>query len=248
MEMTQTASQASMAGFEAHILLVDDDPRLASLIKEYLESQGFAVCIEAHGDRATKRIIEEKPHLVILDIMLPKKDGFTICREIRNHFQGWILMLTAREDDMDQIVGLELGADDYLVKPVLPRLLLARIRNLLRRGDRQDPSSTIPSDPDLSFGQLTISPQTRKATLAGHAITLSTQEFDLLLLLANNAGQILSRESILRKLRGIDYDGLDRSVDVGISRLRRKLGDEGPEPQFLKTVRGQGYLFVPIPW
>jgi len=231
------------------ILLVEDDERLAELTSEYLRKNDFEVAIEARGDTAEARILSERPDLVILDVMLPGKDGFEVCRAVRPLYAGVILMLTARDEDFDQILGLELGADDYIAKPVQPRLLLARIKALLRR----TPGSAAASDEEsehaeLSFGSFRISQATRSAHLASEAIDLTTAEFDLLWLLAQHAGNILSRDDLLQELRGIGFDGLDRSIDARISRLRRKLGDDPENPTRIKTVRGKGYLFSKHDW
>jgi len=229
------------------ILLVEDDERLANLTSEYLQKNGFAVSVEGHGDIAEKRILNEQPDLVILDIMLPGKDGFEICRAVRQSFRGVILMLTARDEDLDQILGLELGADDFIAKPVQPRVLLARIKALLRRlpGTVSEASA---SQEQLAFGQFQISQATRTASLAGQPIDLTTAEFDLLWLLANRAGSVLSRDDLLQDLRGIGFDGLDRSIDARISRLRKKLNDDPDNPTRIKTVRGKGYLFSKHDW
>lgn len=241
------------------ILLVEDDERLASLIGEYLRRQGFEVAIEPRGDAASQRILDMSPALVILDLMLPGRDGFDICRDVRPFYPGPILMLTARDEDIDQIVGLELGADDYVNKPVEPRVLLARMRALLRRfkvssgGDPRnetghDDRPTHDHGDELVFGSFSISPSRREVTLDGNGVDLTTSEFELLWLLSSHAGTILSREESLSALRGIDYDGLDRSVDNCISRLRKKLGDSPSKPTRIKTVRSKGYLFVADTW
>jgi two-component system OmpR family response regulator len=185
--------------------------------------------------------------------MLPGKDGFEVCRAVRSQYGGVILMLTARDEDFDQILGLELGADDYIAKPVQPRLLLARIKALLRRAPVSSGSgtgdNTAPSEPaELAFGRFRISQGTRSTHLGDDAIDLTTAEFDLLWLLARHAGSILSRDDLLQELRGIGFDGLDRSIDARISRLRRKLGDDPENPTRIKTVRGKGYLFSKHDW
>jgi len=237
---------------KTRILLVEDDDRLAKLTAEYLQKNDFDVTIEARGDTAETRILNDDPELVILDIMLPGKDGFEVCRSVRARYNGVILMLTARDEDLDQILGLELGADDYLAKPVQPRLLLARIKALLRRtpgpsGTTEDTSETGEAA-ELSFGNFRISQATRSTHLGKEAIDLTTAEFDLLWLLARHAGNILSRDDLLQQLRGIGFDGLDRSIDARISRLRRKLGDDPENPTRIKTVRGKGYLFSKHDW
>lgn len=223
------------------ILIVEDDERLAVLTQDYLRKNGLDVAIEMDGTAAISRIIKEQPDLVVLDVMLPGSDGLTVCREVRPHFQNPILMLTARTDDMDQVLGLEMGADDYVAKPAQPRVLLARIRALLRRLD------VAPSDdaPDrLEFGDLVIDNGGRSVTLNGELVDFTSAEYDLLWLLASNAGKILSRENIFERLRGIEYDGQDRSIDVRISRIRPKIGDDPENPKRIKTVRSKGYLFV----
>ena len=237
----------------SHILIVEDDDRLARLISAYLTREDFRVTVVDRGDTAPAAILDQQPDLVILDLMLPGKDGLTICQEVRPHFPGRIMMLTAREDDMDQVVGLEVGADDYVKKPVDPRVLLARIRAVLRRGPSataEAPSESEPSPETLPliFGSLTIQTTAFQVLLDGAPVTLTTTEFDLLLLLARNAGNILSRDFLHTELRGVDYDGLDRSVDMGVSRLRKKLGDDPKSPRRIKTVWGKGYLFVEEAW
>lgn len=228
------------------ILLVEDDERLADLTAEYLRKNDLDVAIEPRGDRAENRILNEHPDLVILDVMLPGKDGFEVCRAVRGQYRGVILMLTARDEDFDQILGLEMGADDYISKPVQPRVLLARIKALLRR---LPATSDIAGDDEaMVFGRFHISQATRTATLNDQIIDLTTAEFDLLWLLASHAGNVLSRDDLLQQLRGIGFDGLDRSIDARISRLRKKLNDDPENPIRIKTVRGKGYLFSKHDW
>ncbi|TBU87186.1 response regulator [Phytopseudomonas dryadis] len=225
------------------ILIVEDDPRLAELTADYLRGNGLQVSIEADGARAAARIVDECPDLVILDLMLPGEDGLAICARVRDRcYAGPILLLTARSDEMDQVLGLESGADDYVCKPVRPRVLLARIRVLLRRREAREPAAQAAHR--LSFGPLLIDHALREAWLGEQGIELTSAEFDLLWLLAANAGRILSREEIFAALRGIEYDGLDRSIDVRISRIRPKIGDDPLHPRLIKTIRSKGYLFV----
>lgn len=235
-----------------HILVVEDDERLAALIKEYLQKQGFTVSIEDRGDTAVARILTEMPDLVILDLMLPGKDGLAVCQSVRSYYHGPILILTAREDDMDQVAGLEMGADDYVKKPVEPRVLLARIRALLRRLEKNSSDVTAGGKGDktneLNFGELSICKHSHNVLLSGEVIDLTTNEFGLLCYLAGNSGNVMSRETLYRELRGIEYDGLDRSMDVMVSRLRKKLGDDSASPRRIKTIWGQGYLFVKDAW
>lgn len=226
------------------ILIVEDDQRLAELTREYLEGNGLKVAIESDGGQAVARILKDQPDLVVLDLMLPGEDGLSICRKVRGRYDGPILMLTARTDDMDQVLGLEMGADDYVCKPVRPRVLLARIRALLRRSEGGLSEPVEENVRRLEFGPLVIDNAMREAWLNERSIELTSAEFDLLWLLAANAGRILSREEIFNALRGIEYDGQDRSIDVRISRIRPKIGDDPMHPRLIKTVRSKGCLFV----
>jgi two-component system response regulator ParR len=229
------------------ILLVEDDSRLAELTATYLGQHELRVVIEARGDRAFDRFQAEQPRLVLLDLLLPGKDGLTICREIRKASDVPILVLTAKDTDLDHVIGLEAGADDYVMKPVDPMVLLARVRALLRRTDRL---ATTASErrPDVNLGSLRISETSREVWLQGQPVPLTTQEFELLALLARRAGELVSRDEVFRAMRGIDYDGLDRSIDGRVSKLRRKLGDDAAAPTRIKTVWGKGYLLVPDAW
>jgi two-component system OmpR family response regulator len=227
-----------------HILLVEDDPRLSQLIQAFLQQNSFKVTVINRGDTALKQVPKLKPDLIILDIMLPGMDGMALCREIRPQFPGPILFLTAKDSDFDQVLGLEIGADDYIIKPVEPRVLLARINNLLRRINH--PVETAADA--LSFGGLLVKRHSRTVTLAEQSIELTSHEFDLLWLLASHAGETKSREYIHQTMIGREYDGLDRTVDVRISRLRKKLSDHTDAPYRIKTIWGKGYLFVPDAW
>ncbi len=229
------------------ILLVEDDLRLAALVSEFLVSKGFVVDTEVRGDLAPDRIIDENPDLVILDLMLPGMDGLSICRKVRPIYPGPIMMLTALSDEVDEVVGLEVGADDYIAKPVKPRLLLARIQNLLRRVNVSVPEKTVTGERLITIDDLTIDPRRRTAELAGRELDLTTAEFDLLYYLAERSGQVIERDDIYRELRGIEWDGLDRSIDLRVARLRRKIGDDARHPRRIKSVRGSGYLMVDKP-
>lgn len=230
----------------ATVLLVEDDVSLAQLVAQYLAGHGMRVATAHTAAQALGIIRDHPPRVVILDVGLPDDDGFSVCRAVRPTFHGAIVMLTARDEDVDQIVGLEIGADDYLVKPVQPRLLLARLRALLRRA----PGTVDDKGPDhrIDIGAFSISHDARVAVLDGTPLELTCAEFDLLWLLARNAGAILSRDDLIGTLRGISYDGLDRSIDSRISRLRRKLGDSPAAPVRIQTVRGKGYLFSKRDW
>lgn len=225
----------------SQMLIVEDDERLAELTRDYLQANGFDVAVEGDGAKAAARIVAEQPDLVILDLMLPGEDGLSICRKVRTQYNGVILMLTARSEDLDQVQGLDLGADDYVCKPVRPRLLLARINALLRR---TEVPATTGERQSLQFGPLRVDNTLREAWLGDNGIELTAAEFDLLWLLVSNAGRILSREEIFTSLRGVGYDGQDRSIDVRISRIRPKIGDDPDHPRMIKTVRSKGYLFV----
>ena len=229
------------------VLLVEDDPRLAELTGRYLKQNGLTVAVESNGATALVRFHEVRPRIVLLDIMLPGKDGLTICRELRQTFKGPILMLTAKDADIDQVIGLEAGADDYVAKPAEPMVLLARIRALLRRVDNSQAANESVSS-DIVLGSLRVSEASHRAWLDGAEISLTTQEFELLCELAKSAGTILSREELFKRIRGIDYDGLDRSIDGRISKLRKKLGDDALAPKRIRTIWGKGYLLVPDAW
>jgi DNA-binding response OmpR family regulator len=226
------------------ILLVEDDRRLAQLVKDFLESNEFQVAIEENGNRVIRQTQNLNPALIVLDLMLPGKDGLTLCKELRPQFKGPILMLTARDSDLDQVLGLEYGADDYVIKPAEPRVLLARIRALMRRYYQNDPRE----QEALVFGELCIQPTARKVLLGGEEVVLSSHEYDLLLSLAVQAGQILSREFLFNHIYNREYDGLDRTIDVRISQLRKKLNDNPENPTRIKTIWGKGYLFIADAW
>lgn len=224
---------------ERRILLVEDDRELASMVADFLAPHGFLVAIEGRGDRAIERIRVEQHDVIVLDVNLPGLDGFSVCRTVRAGFTGPILILTARGDEVDEVVGLEVGADDYLAKPVRPRVLLARVRAQLRKAAatyKEHPCDRIVID------SLLVDAGRRTVELNDQEIKLTSAEFDLLWLLAENVGQVVSRSDIYQSIHGIEYDGLDRSIDLRVSRLRRKLGDDPVNPQRIKAVRSIGYL------
>jgi DNA-binding response OmpR family regulator len=225
------------------VLLVEDDLRLAELVRTYLANNHFRVGVEHRGDRVLERVQRETPDLIILDIGLPGQDGFTVCKALRAASNIPVLILTARDNDIDHVVGLELGADDYVVKPVEPRVLIARIHALLRRSRGSGAIETKP----LRFGRLAINPASRAVTLDDKPVALSSNEFDLLHFLAARADEIQSRETLYLQLYKREYDGLDRSLDVRVSHLRKKLGDDGA-PDKIRTVWGHGYLFAADAW
>ena len=225
------------------VLLVEDDEKLAALIAHFLAQHGFEVRVVHRGDLALAVFLDFKPKIVVLDLMLPGQSGLHVCREIRTVSDTPIVILTAKEDDLDHILGLESGADDYVIKPIKPPVLLARLRALQRR---QSPEPTVRGA--VEFGRLSIDRSCRVVSLGEEQIDRTTMEFELLWLLASNAGKILSRDDILNRMRGIAFDGLNRSVDVYISKLRGKLNDNPREPVCIKTIWGKGYLFNPFAW
>jgi len=230
-----------------HIMLVEDDMSLAEWFGDYLTDHGYLVTLANRGDTAIDLIESDQPDLVILDIMLPIKDGFEVCQAIRPFYHGPILMMTARDHETDEVLGLELGADDYLVKPVKPRVLLSRIKALFRRVS----SPTLVPEVDLNkltFGNLCIDSNSRTTTLAGDKVAISSNEFDVLWQLAQAADSVVSRKELVIQRRGIEYDGFDRSIDILISRIRKKLGDDASNSYRIKTVWGKGYLFVKDAW
>ena len=224
------------------VMLVEDDARLAELVTEYLTGYEFAVEVVTRGDTALDRFKASLPDVVVLDLMLPGLDGMVVCRQIRDVSDVPILILTAREDSYDEVSGLEQGADDFVNKPVQPRVLLARLRALMRRTS----AKAAGADQALVFGALTITTSDRSVSWRGEACILSNTEYKLLLVLAESAGKVLSRDALLKKMRGIEFDGLDRSIDNSISKLRRKFDDVDSEK--IKTVWGEGYLFSPSAW
>jgi DNA-binding response OmpR family regulator len=230
--------------FTPTIILVEDDLRLSELISRFLENNGFRVAVSNGGDYVVEQVLRESPDLVILDLGLPGQDGLTICKELRPAYQNPILILTARDNDIDHVLGLELGADDYVIKPVEPRVLMARINALLRRSKTQ----LSIGHKTLRFGSLIINTVARSVILDGQSIALSSNEFELLAFLAAHAGEVQSRETLFQQLYRREYDGADRILDVRISNLRRKLGDEADNSKRIKTIWGQGYLFVPDAW
>ncbi len=220
------------------ILVIDDDNKLNALLRDYLGKFDLKVISETDPVKGLKTLKKENPDLVILDVMMPEMDGFEVCRKIRSESSVPIIMLTARGEVSDRVVGLELGADDYLPKPFEPRELAARIQSILRRG-RLDTSSDI-----RSSGELTINLKNHKVELGGKLVDLTSAEFEILKMFLNRPGVVFTRNQILEHLWDIEWDVYNRSVDVLISRLRQKLGDDPKDPHFIRTVWGTGYMFV----
>ena len=223
---------------ESTILIIDDDEKLNRLLKDFLSEFGFKTLTAIHPEDGLKKLNQKSPDLVILDVMLPGMDGFEVCKTIRQHSLVPIIMLTARGDLMDKVVGLELGADDYLPKPFEPRELVARIHSVLRRAQKID--KTRPQ----SFDNLEIDFSRHTVKLDGEIVDLTTNEFAALALLCGNPAKVFNRDEILQELRGIDCDAFNRSVDITMSRLRQKLNDDPKNPAFIKTVWGTGYVFI----
>ena len=219
------------------LLMVDDDAALSELLVDYFERFGHSLQTATTAAEGRLKLESNPPDLLILDVMLPDANGMDLCREIRAHNDIPILMLTARGDLPDKVLGLELGADDYVAKPFEPRELVARIESLLRR-TRGGPLKR------LSASGLVLEVETRRVTLRGTEIELTSTEFQLLRILMESHGRVLSRDSLLMKLRGIDSDAYDRAVDMTVSRLRKKLDDDSHSPRFIKTIWGTGYQFV----
>ncbi len=217
------------------ILLVDDEPSIRKLARIYLEREGFRIREAPDGEAALLAAKDRQPALIVLDVMLPNRDGFEVCRDLRaSGNQVPIIMLTARDEDIDKVLGLEMGADDYLTKPFNPRELVARVKAILRRMERPSPADARP----IQVAELTIDPASREVQVGDQKINLRTQEFDLLLTLAEHRGKVLSRERLLQLAWGFDYYGQTRTVDVHIAHLRRKL--EGSTVK-IETVTGVGY-------
>jgi DNA-binding response OmpR family regulator len=220
------------------ILIIDDDVNLNALLTEYLQGFGHTLVSETTAAAGRKRLRRELPDLLILDVMLPDTDGLTLCREFRAEYDLPIIMLTARGEVADRVMGLELGADDYMPKPFEPRELVARIQSVIRRAREHDQGEVLACD------GLRLEAETRRVELDGNEVELTTMEFELLKGLMESRGRVLSRDHLIERLRGIDADVYDRSIDMLISRLREKLGDDPRRPRFIRTVRMGGYQFV----
>lgn len=224
---------------EAKILVVDDEPAILELVTYNLEQAGFTAITAADGETALKLVEKEKPDLVILDVMLPKIDGFEICRTLRARGNTPILMLTARREEVDRVLGLELGADDYLTKPFSPRELVARVRAILRRvsegSNRQEGM--------IAVGDLVINPDSHEVKMRGKPVDLTLKEYQLLKFLAENPGRVFTREALLDRLWEGEYFGDTRTIDVHIRHLREKIEEDPSNPRYILTVRGVGYKF-----
>jgi DNA-binding response OmpR family regulator len=228
---------------EQHILVVDDDPKIARLVRSYLEQAGYVVDVVHDGDQALQAMRSRVPHLVVLDLMLPGRDGLSVAQAMRTDAalrSVAILMLTARVDDVDRIVGLELGADDYVTKPFNPREVVARVKAILRR---TTPAADDAAPQVLAFGDIRLDPAAHRVTAAGDEVILTPSEFDILHLLMAHPGQAFSRAQIIEQGLGYDYAGLERTVDSHVKNLRRKLQVADGQPDLIETVFGVGYRF-----
>ena len=221
------------------ILVVDDEAEIVRLVRAYLERAGFAVVTASEGRQALAVFRHERPNLVVLDLNLPGMDGLDVCRALRRDSDIPIIMLTARIEETDRLIGLELGADDYIVKPFSPREVVARVRTVLRRAEGT------PVRPEvISSAGVMLDMTQRAASLNGQPLDLTTMEFDLLALLVQHPGQVFTRLQLLEGTQDIAYEGYDRTIDVHIKNLRKKLGDDSQEPRFIETIRGVGYRFI----
>lgn len=236
-----------MSESKAKVLIVDDDVRLRDLLRRYLSEQGFQVVVAENAVAMNKLWIRERFDLLVLDLMLPGEDGLAICRRLRGAGdQTPIIMLTAKGDEVDRIIGLEMGADDYLPKPFNPRELVARINAVLRRkGPEEVPGAPSESAQTIEFGNFTLDLATRTLKKNGEPINLTTGEFSVLKVFARHARQPLSREKLMELARGREYEVFDRSLDVQISRLRKLIEADPTSPQYIQTVWGLGYVFIP---
>ncbi len=240
----QTSSGSSHSAGRTRVLVIDDDRELCWLIRDYLEPLGYSVSAVHNGPDGLAQATDGECDAVILDVMLPGLDGFEVLKRIRQQCNVPVLMLTARGEETDRIVGLEFGADDYLPKTFSTRELLARLRAVMRRSSRQAEGADAEAEPELVVGQLRINPQTRVAVLGDQPLALTTLEFNLLECLARGRGRVKTREQLIEALTDRDYDVFDRSVDVHIWSLRRKLGDDPKSPRFIRTIRAVGYMLI----
>lgn len=236
-----------------HILVVEDDVSLAEWFKEYLEIKHYRVSTIARGDLAVDFIKQFNPDLVLLDGMLPGLDGIDVCKAVRPEYSNGIIMITARDEELDEVLGLEVGADDYLTKPIRARVLSTKIRKYLDR-QTQEVKQNLQAGANkqnltrIQFGNFIVDEQARSVSLNGKDIDISTVEFDLLWILVQRAGNVVTRDELIQLLRGLEYDGFDRTVDLRVSKLRKKLNDDTSKPFKIKTIWGKGYLFVKDAW
>jgi DNA-binding response OmpR family regulator len=235
-----------MAAAPATVLVVDDEQPLRELVRQYLAGEGFAVLTAGDGLTALELARRHQPTVVVLDLTLPGLDGLEVCRRLHTFSAAYVIMLTAKAEEIDRIIGLEVGADDYLTKPFSPRELVARVRAMLRRPRGSAPApSAVP--PRQRFGDLLLDHERRAVTVAGVPVPLTTLEFTLLATLAAHPGRVFTRAQVLERVWGTDYFGDEHVVDVHMVHLRKKLGDDAAAPRYIETVRGAGYRFVEAP-
>ena len=236
-----------------HIVIVEDDVSLAQWFKEYLELKHYQVTVIERGDLAVPFIKQKNPDLVLLDGMLPGLDGIDVCKALRPDYTNAIIMVTARDEEVDEVIGLEVGADDYLTKPIRARVLATKIRKYLDRQSKDamlnhQVANTEQDATKLQLGKLIVDQQAHSVSLDGQDIAISTVEFELFWLLVKSAGTTVSRDDLMKQLRGFEYDGFDRTIDLRISKLRKKLNDNANKPYKIKTIWGKGYLLVKDVW
>ncbi|GGB02061.1 MULTISPECIES: response regulator transcription factor [Agarivorans] len=236
-----------MQAIRHKLVLIEDDARQQQLVASFLNNEGFEVITAERGDMATQLLEQHQPSALLLDLMLPGMDGIQVCQKVRSFFHGPILMLTAQNDDATEVSALNIGVDDFLSKPLRPHVLLARLRSALRRSEGVVQPNTL-ANPQIKqrirCQDLTADQSQRCIWLGEQQLELTDAEFDLLYFFMDNAGHVLPRDLLFQKMRGIDYDGLDRSLDMRVSTIRKKLNDNTPPYRYIKSVRGKGYLFV----
>ncbi len=242
---TSILYSAGMENIKEHILVVDDDPGLRELLQQYLTEQGYEVAAVNDGGAMEQHLAQQPADLVILDLMLPGEDGLTLARKLRAQGAQPIIMLSARGEDIDRIIGLEVGADDYLAKPFNPRELLARIRAVLRRKESAKPESEEPASGIFSFGPWRLDVNAHQLVLNGEEVSLTAGEFNLLRIFVEHPNRVLSRDLLMDLIKGYERTPFDRSIDVRVTRLRRKIEDDPAAPVYIRTVWGEGYLFSP---
>ncbi len=242
---TMILYSADMESNKEHILVVDDDPGLCELLQQYLTEQGYAVAAVNDGAEMERHLAEQPADLVILDLMLPGEDGLTLARKLRAQGTQPIIMLSARGEDIDRIIGLEVGADDYLAKPFNPRELLARIRAVLRRKESAKPEAEEPASGVFSFGPYRLDVNSHQLVHDGVEVALTAGEFNLLRIFVEHPNRVLSRDMLMDLIKGYERTPFDRSIDVRVTRLRRKIENDPAAPAYIRTVWGEGYLFAP---
>ena len=243
-ERHETKGEGDEGGGRTRVLMIDDDRKLCRLVRDYLEPMGYEVSVAHTGPEGVRQATAQAWHAVILDVMLPGLDGFEVLKQIRRSTDVPVLMLTARGDEADRIVGLEIGADDYLPKTFSTRELLARLRAVTRRATKAGPNSAAEAPAEIVVGPLRVNEGARTAVLGAQALTLTPVEFDLLASLARARGRVKTREALLDEIRDRHYEVFDRSIDVHISGLRKKLGDDPKTPRFIRTLRSAGYMLI----